>query len=1126
MKRIVTFVSLLICVAQSAAAATVATNALGQAQTFSHDDAGLLSGYADEHGAIGIGRAGDNQISQITDRMGGLYSFEYDTNHNVTAFTDPLSNRVSVSYNAFRQPLTVTNALGAVWVNSYDGNGNLLENIDPLGHRAVRTCDIYGQVTSLTDARGNVTRQNYDALGNVTNVVRPGGITTRLDYDSLGRVVATRDPEGGVMHLVYDAAGNVLAVTNALQQAMRFAYDGNGNMTNAVDPRGYAVTRVFDAANRLVETRNPDGGCWRNEYDANGNLVAVIDPLSNRSSRAYLQGGLLALESNTVGLVTRFFYDGQGRVITNSLPGGRLFRSVYDKRGKTVRQIDPLNNTTAYAYDPAGRLVAVTNAIGAVTRYAYDALDRLVSVTNALDAGTTMSYDANGNVTALTDALGNTTTFEYDALNRLAVKRDPLGNTVRYRYDGNGRAVEETSPRGTLKTMAYDAAGRLARATDALGNAVAYTYNETGQLSSLTNARDAAWSWNYDPMGRVTSERDANGNVTSNRYDRAGNLIEKRTPSGAVIRFGYDAANRLKIADYGSFSNTVAYNENGFLSRVDCGPVAQTRHYDLAGRLTGVNTALVSRVGYEYDAAGRRTRLVYPDGKALSYAYDLAGRCTNMVDWLSRKTRFEYDAADRLTLTVHSNGIEERRTYDAAGRMTAISHTKGTNVLVSLTYAYDAAGNPKVINTVSGLQKTLHSGAQTGTYDADNRVTQFGTNGVYASDRNGNVTNYTGSAGATALAYDERDLLTRIQAPQFTVTNIYNGLGQRVSRTRNGVVTRFVLEVNGPMEQVLADTDASDVIQRYYIHGPGGLLYSLAPNNALRTYHGDLTGNILAIGNNFGAVSQRYAYDPYGRVLASSGAIIDNDYQYVGKYGVMAEGGDLVFMRARYYSTEMKRFIGKDLLTGYNRFAYVNNNPLLWLDPSGLIRVALYDALESGSKGLLDASKIALLANAYADTGYDHAFFNPIETLKYLKDIRRSGETIDTLYLFDHGVSAGQEMGNFYIKVNYSDSTWTKLLEQAKRSGEDIYNNVFADYQLSLVWKKIFSLVEEDGLIAFMGCSVAEGDSGQSYLQQSANLTGRKFTGNTGNGTLTTYGDGSWEYEYKGSWLTTTPIDD
>ena len=50
-----------------------------------------------------------------------------------------------------------------------------------------------------------------------------------------------------------------------------------------------------------------------------------------------------------------------------------------------------------------------------------------------------------------------------------------------------------------------------------------------------------------------------------------------------------------------------------------------------------------------------------------------------------------------------------------------------------------------------------------------------------------------------------------------------------------------------------------------------------------------------------------YAYSPYG--LLGSYETIENAFQYVGRFGVMAESHGLYFMRARYYDPEVGRFI-------------------------------------------------------------------------------------------------------------------------------------------------------------------------------------------------------------------------
>ena len=56
----------------------------------------------------------------------------------------------------------------------------------------------------------------------------------------------------------------------------------------------------------------------------------------------------------------------------------------------------------------------------------------------------------------------------------------------------------------------------------------------------------------------------------------------------------------------------------------------------------------------------------------------------------------------------------------------------------------------------------------------------------------------------------------------------------------------------------------------------------------------------------------------------------------------MDDGDGLLYMRARYYSTELMRFVNTDVVEGspatpatLNRYAYANGNPMSYLDPLG-----------------------------------------------------------------------------------------------------------------------------------------------------------------------------------------------
>ena len=59
----------------------------------------------------------------------------------------------------------------------------------------------------------------------------------------------------------------------------------------------------------------------------------------------------------------------------------------------------------------------------------------------------------------------------------------------------------------------------------------------------------------------------------------------------------------------------------------------------------------------------------------------------------------------------------------------------------------------------------------------------------------------------------------------------------------------------------------------------------------------------------------------------------------------MSDDNGLYYMRARYYNIDIKRFINQDVITGsidsspsLNRYAYVEGNPVSYLDPFGLER--------------------------------------------------------------------------------------------------------------------------------------------------------------------------------------------
>lgn len=149
-----------------------------------------------------------------------------------------------------------------------------------------------------------------------------------------------------------------------------------------------------------------------------------------------------------------------------------------------------------------------------------------------------------------------------------------------------------------------------------------------------------------------------------------------------------------------------------------------------------------------------------------------------------------------------------------------------------------------------------------------------------------------------------------------------------------------------------------------YVYGRG--LIGEETNNSFKTYHFDCRGSTIAITDASGTITDTFAYDTYGKLICRTG-VSKVIFCYNGRDGVVTDENGLVYMRARYYSPDMRRFINADIVAGaisnavtLNRFAYANGNPVSFVDPFGLsaddkdssssksFREKLFDFLDEG----------------------------------------------------------------------------------------------------------------------------------------------------------------------------------
>ncbi len=965
------------------------------------DAAGRLSGISDRNGnAVTLTYSGSN-LSLVTDTAGRQVTFAYDGSNRITTVTDPIGRTVQYAYDVAGDLVSSTDPAGHVTTYAYDFSHQLLTVVDPRGNTIVsNTYDSQNRVvtsqrdakggqtsysydpqshrTTMTNALGQVSSHDYDDLfrlaqathaggsttgyvydeaGNRTEVRDRNGNTTRYAYDSRGNVTLKTDAPGNTTAITYDSLDNPLSRTNALGNTTSFEYDGNGNLTRATDPLGHATSITYDMTGLPLSVTDANGRTTIYEYDADGNLIRKTDPLGGAATATYDGVGRRLSATDALGRTTSFAWDNVGNLLSVTDALGNTTSGTYDGNGNRLSATDPMANTTRFAYDAKDLLSTVTDAFGRTATASYDALDRktgvtdrkgnatefaydvagnMVRTTDALGHATSFTYDGNGNRLTETDPSGSTTAYGYDALNRVISRTDALGNRETVAYDNEGRVVSTTNAKGQITRREYDAAGQLARVTDPAGGTVTYAYDNVGNRTRMTDPNGNATTYEYDRANRLTRRTEPLGNATSYTYDAVGNLASRTDATGRTTSYTYDVLNRLiRIAYPNSTEVTFAYDKNGNRTQMVDGIGTSTYTYDALNRMLAAQDAFGKTLAYGYDFNGNVTTLVYPDGKTVTYAYDALDRMASVTDWQSRATTYTYDAASRLTRSQNPNGTRADYGYDAAGRLTGLSNRKNDgSVISSYAYTLDPIGNHLQVTQTEPLAPILASKEIASAYDAENRLLTAGPT-TFTYDGNGNMT----ARGADTFAYDPENRLTQSTIAGASVTYRYDGSGRRMERT-DGTSKRYVVDVNRPLPTVLAETDGSGSFTAYYVYGLG-LVSRIYSDGNIRYYHFDFRGSTVALTDPTQAVTDTYAYDPFGKVLNSEGAT-PNPFRYVGRYALMDEGNGLLFVRARWYSQELGRFLTKDPLPGNeldgqskNRYAYAFGNPVRLVDPSG-----------------------------------------------------------------------------------------------------------------------------------------------------------------------------------------------
>ncbi|MFE5522523.1 ricin-type beta-trefoil lectin domain protein [Streptomyces virginiae] len=533
----------------------------------------------------------------------------------------------------------------------------------------------------------------------------------RTEYDALGRAIKTYDAAGNPSGIAFSPpTGPAFSTTttNALGHTVTTKVDpARGSVLEATDANGRKVTTVYDELGRSREVRTPsqkstDPAAYTFEYQiAELKTPAVIsralkDNGTYSTSIAIYDGLLRPRQSQSEGpggarLITDTLHSANGTVSqTNSgyLAEGKVSTELY-----VPRSVTEVPGSTQTAYDGLGRAVRVTSLEkgearrSAVTQYGGDwTLTR-----SGMSPTGSAPLPGSRAVKTWTDALGRTSEIEHYTATDLSTS-----TRTGYTYDVRGKLAKVTDTAGNNWTYTHDARGRMTASQDPDTGRSTFTYNNLDQQVSSTNVDNVTQYTSYDVLGRKTALRDDSETadpIATWTYDTLPG--GKGQPVASTRKWGAGSY-KTEVTGYDS-----EYRPTG--SRITVPDLPSTK---------GLGGSYAYSTTYTPTGKVQSTTLPATIGglaaEKLITRYNADGMVQTMsgLSWYTAETVYSpYGEILRTASGNAPNRVWTTNTFDPhTGRVaSATSHKEtrdsasGSNLLSSLSYTYDAVGNPTAI---------------------------------------------------------------------------------------------------------------------------------------------------------------------------------------------------------------------------------------------------------------------------------------------------------------------------------------------------------------------------------------------------------------------------------------------
>ena len=893
---------------------------------------------------------GIRQISSIVDQNDNRTDFKYDANARLLEVTEakgtPLERLSSLTYDTKywipntikRGDLTQTNVineLGQIITTTQSSvQSGSVDKVTQYEYLA------NGLLSSMDGPRsGDIDKikYTYDNFGNLASIVKNINglerVTNFTNYNSFGFPQQISYPSGIVDNFVYNNDGTVASkttVSGEKSDVNTYLYDEFKRLISETDSNGEVRSFAYDLNNQLIKTTLPDGAQINRSYFSNGLIASenVSDTEGNTTTESSI-----ALDENGRPLVIQ-----QG--------------NVSDR------------NKSTNSYDANGNLVQTTSALGITEKWGYDALSRVVSHTDGLGNTYNFNYDINDNLIQAKDPLNaGSQPFNYRNGGVLTQEVNTDYGNKSYGYDESDLLTQFIFGTRKCDYLNIDAAERVGQTTcsntassvdPTLIHSFGYTYDQSrfNNLDSVIS-NDAEYgasdSYVYDEFGRMIGKSQTNKSVAtwgattpilSVGYGYTPNDKPQvlRLASGRIVTFNYDQIKKNQL-------KSISLNDTVIINNVN---------YNSAGFLTGWNWGAGSAsYGVSYDASKNGTiKSITNQDNAGAVNFSLL---------------YETDQDGRITQITRNNGTYDKFSYDAGSRLISESRNNGEVNVYGIQYTYDQNGNRTSL-------------AATGAHQQPQANVTYTYTGNKLSAINGNATQHNENAeliyGAFTPTYDNAGNRRRDQSigdgsgSQFYMA--YNDKNQRTLRAHiaNGS------EWKADTIQYVYDEEGH-LIGEYDSYGIPIVEYIWYKNKPIAAIYGesatiywivtDLNNTPRRLINSSDGSSIVWSWDStaFG-VGVPEIETVKFHLRFPGQ--VYDELTKQFYNHNRYYNPELGRYMEPDtagLEFNPNPYVYANNNPIMYVDPTGKNPVLIAMGVGAGLSSAIYIGKTGL--NSYLD---------------------------------------------------------------------------------------------------------------------------------------------------------------